>query len=110
MTALAAETSELERAWVELDHSARRITVGGEFDIATYPTLVDLVLAFHRVTGGDLALDLDAVTFIDAGTFSALVLISNILRTRRSRLRIIGNARCLRVAGLCQLDSLLASY
>lgn len=107
MTALAVENTGVEQGWLRLDHSARRIIVRGELDLATYPILVDVALAFQRINGGDLIIDLDAVTFIDAGTLGGLVLVANILRTRRAQTHIIGNGKVQRIAHLCGLDSLV---
>lgn len=83
------------------------MTVSGELDLATVPSMVDAAATLQGITAGDITVDLAAVTFIDAGAFGALVHLRAQQDAQQVALHVIGNARVARVAELCGLAALI---
>jgi anti-anti-sigma factor len=92
---------------VDVDHAARRLTVSGELDLATVPRMVEGAATLQGIIAGDITVDLEAVTFIDAGAFGALVCLRAQQDAQQVVLRIIDNARVARIADLCGLTALI---
>jgi anti-anti-sigma factor len=92
---------------VYVDHVARCVEVVGDLDLATVPLLVDAAVSLRTNPPRDITIDLESVTFIDAGAFGALVGLSNVQYAQGALLHLVGNAHVRRIAGLCGLDSLL---
>lgn len=95
--------------WVGVDHVSRCVTVGGELDLATVPTMVDAAATLQGITAGDITMDLEAVTFIGAGAFGALVHLRAQQDSQHVSLHVIGNALVARIAELCDLGALIRS-
>jgi anti-anti-sigma factor len=92
---------------VDIDHVRRCIKISGDLDLSTHPLMVDAVHSLLGTEPADITLDLRAVTFIDAGTFGALVGIRARQHARRVALHVITNATVERMADLCELTPLI---
>jgi anti-sigma B factor antagonist len=58
---------------IKVDYASRRISVEGEFDVATASSLAIAVAGFQRAAPGDIIVDLADVTFMDAAGLGALM-------------------------------------
>jgi anti-anti-sigma factor len=106
---VAAQTQprDADDFWVDIDHALRRIKILGDLDLSTYRLMVDAVDSLMATTPADVTLDLQGVTFIDAGTFGALVGICTHQHAQRVALHIIANETVERMAELCGLTLLI---
>ncbi len=78
-----------------------RIEARGELDIATAPELEREISALLALDGGDLALDLEPVTFIDSSGLRAVLVCSRRAREAGRRLLVRpGNGQVSRVIEL----------
>lgn len=94
---------------VYIDHVARRVEVVGDLDLATVPYLIDAAVSLRTDPPRDITIDLDLVTFIDAGAFGALIGLATFQRDHGVDLHISANDHVKRIAGLCGLDEMLVS-
>ncbi len=73
-----------------LDNRRRQLTLSGELDLATAPTLVDLGLeALARPGTSVLAIDVGEVTFIDSTALGALVRLRNAALAGAKRVELV---------------------
>jgi anti-anti-sigma factor len=100
-------TDDREHFAVGIDFPTHRVTVRGELDMASAPVLVDAVTALTGPAACDIAVDLRAVTFIDASSLGALVGLGARQRSRGTNLYVVGNAIVARLAAFCGLESLI---
>jgi anti-anti-sigma factor len=75
---------------VQLDRSARRVTVRGELDLATVPGLNDAMALLLRVNPGDSTIDIAGLSFIDAAGLSCLLAHSQLLAAVGAKISIVG--------------------
>lgn len=94
---------------VYVDHVARRVEVVGDLDLATVPHLIDAAVSLRTDPPRDITIDLDSVTFIDAGAFGALISLANFQRDHGVDLYITANEHVKRIAAFCGLDAMLGS-
>jgi anti-anti-sigma factor len=93
---------------VTVDHVRRTVTIYGELDIATVPLMVEAARPLQN-TPDPITVDLQEVIFIDAGALGALVALRNQQTSNATILRVIGNAKVVRIVGLIGLDSLIST-
>lgn len=89
------------------------VSVAGEIDMATAPTLRAAVQAAIRESAGEACvLDLTAVTFLGSSGLSALVEAAQLSEARREPLRIVvdANRPVIRPIMVTGLDDVLALY
>jgi anti-sigma B factor antagonist len=91
------ETLDVEIA--NRDHSTL-ITVRGELDLATAPTLQR---ALDARPDGPLVLDLRGLSFIDASGLAVLIR-ANAARRHPTRLELIPSGAVIRLLELCRID------
>ncbi len=109
--ATATEDDDLDGDfWVVVDHVDRRVAVGGELDCATTPTMIDAIAALQGIRSGDITLDLQAVTFPDAGALGALVHLRQQQLAQHASLSILGNTKITRLATLFALPWLTTPH
>lgn len=84
------------------------VSLRGEFDVYAVDHLLETMADAVACNDADLAVDMHAVEFIDAGTVGAVVHVRNLLR-RESRSLVVRNASgcALRIFDLCSLRHLL---
>ena len=85
-----------------------RLSIAGELDAYSAPTLVSLVAdEFRDGASGPLELDCSDVSFIDASGVSALIVAAAQARRTGRRLRLVRRSRCVdRFLELCALSDL----
>lgn len=84
------------------------VTISGEIDIQSGPQLRDQLLGIIRRHGGQLALDLTGVTFIDCAGISVLLAVHRRAHLEGGQLRVLGaSPRVRRVLALTRLDWVL---
>ena len=87
------------------DGSATLLHLGGELDITARDDLRAAILA--ALSGGDVVIDLDAVTFIDSEALGALIDGYNQARAKPAGFRVVNAnglvARVLKVSGALEL-------
>lgn len=83
---------------IHVDYSTRQIAVRGEFDVATAPCLATAVAAFQRAAVGDITINLDDVTFIDAAGLGAVVSAKCAQTATGARLNVTGASTNVRQA------------
>jgi anti-sigma B factor antagonist len=101
----------LERAQFDV-HAAiasRRVTVAGDLDVATCPTLAATLETLLDADGSGIAIDMAAVSFIDCAALAVLVHASNQLAATGGRVLIVepspSTLRLLRLTGLSETFS-----
>jgi anti-sigma B factor antagonist len=93
---------------IEIDTEHRDVIVAGEVDMVTSPAITSATTELNDDGPGDISLDLDAVTFIDASGVSAVVAADEEQTRRRSELHVRSrNAFVRRVFALCGLSRML---
>lgn len=97
---------------IYVDYSIGEIAVVGEFDVATACCLGTAVAGFQRAGIGNITIDLDGVTFIDAAGLDAVVSAQSVQTGRGSRLTVVGATGTVRnvfdkarLAGLLQPEA-----
>jgi anti-anti-sigma factor len=91
---------------ISVDRTDRRVSISGELDIATVPLMVEAA-ALLQSRPGDITIDLELVTFIDAATLGALVLLTTQQRQQAAQLHVLGNAHVSRIAQLGGLPAMV---
>jgi anti-anti-sigma factor len=74
---------------LRLDYAGRRITIVGELDIATAPSLTTAVCALQRRSPGNITISLHDVTFIDASGLGAIATAAATQSARGEELTIV---------------------
>jgi anti-anti-sigma factor len=93
---------------IEIDAEHRDVIVAGEVDIVTSPAITDATAELNDDGPGDINLDLDEVTFIDASGVSAVVAADEEQTRRHTELHVRScNAFVRRVFTLCGLGRLV---
>jgi anti-anti-sigma factor len=93
---------------IEIDTENRDVIVAGEVDMVTSPAITDATAELNDNGPGDISLDLDDVTFIDATGVSAVVAADQEQSRRHTELHVRSrNAFVRRVFALCGLSRLL---
>lgn len=96
------------RISVEVDEDNREVTVAGEVDLATRSEITDAAAELNDAGRGDIGLDLDEVTFIDAAGVGAVVEVEDAQAERGTALHVwSANSFVRRVFALCGLSGLL---
>jgi anti-sigma B factor antagonist len=100
---LRTEVSEV-KAWTV-------VTVHGEIDVATSPTLRERLIDLVNDGGTRLALDLEAVDFLDSTGLGTIVSILKRVRTHGGDLRLVcTEARIRRLFEITGLDKAVPLY
>jgi anti-anti-sigma factor len=73
---------------------ALAVTVRGELDMESGPSLRDRLICMMRANGPRLALDLTGVTFIDCAGLTALLTAEKAARAQGGWLRLVAVSRC----------------
>lgn len=93
---------------VDIDRSQREVTVAGEVDFETRSQVTDAAAELRQAGRGDISLDLDDVTFIDASGVGAVLEVDAAQVEQGAALHAwSGNSFVRRVFTLCGLTSLL---
>jgi anti-anti-sigma factor len=93
---------------VDIDEVHREVIVAGEVDLATRSEVTEAAAELNEAGRGDIALDLDDVTFIDAAGVGAVVEVEDAQIERGTALHVwSANAFVRRVFSLCGLSALL---
>ncbi len=93
---------------VGVDRSRREVTVAGEVDFETRAEVTAAAAELNEAERGDISLDLDDVTFIDASGVGAVIEIDAVQSRRDTSLHVwSGNSFVQRVFSLCGLTALL---
>jgi anti-anti-sigma factor len=96
------------RISIDIDQAHREVIVAGEVDLATRSEVTQAAAELNDAGRGDIALDLDDVTFIDAAGVGAVVEVEDAQIERGTELHVwSANAFVRRVFALCGLSSLL---
>jgi anti-anti-sigma factor len=87
------------------------VTVAGEVDLDTAPTLEAILLAALAPKVSDVIVDLKGVTLLDSTGLSALVKAWQVASERGGTIRLTGAARCVqKVLSITALDQLMVMY
>ena len=93
--------------WTRAEGDAVVVTVRGEIDIASAPTLRDLLLGLIGDGCRKVIVDMCGVTFLDSSGLAALVAARTASRKHNSSLRLVGvaggPAKVLEITGLSQV-------
>jgi anti-sigma B factor antagonist len=85
--------------------STNVVAVSGEVDMATAPEFRRVLCSFH---GGDVVVDLSAVTYLDSSGLNALTVAHQVLESRKSKLTVRGaTPMTLRLLEVTALDQYL---
>ena len=96
---------------VRIDQTHREVAVTGELDIATRASVTDATDELNSHGDGDINLDLDEVTFIDAAGVSAVVAADNEQAKRHTSLNTRSSSRIVRrVFAMCRLSWMLTRW
>ena len=94
---------------LRVDYAVRRISLGGEFDIAVASNLATAVAAMQRRTTGDITIDVKEVHFMDAAGLGAIAGASNAQAARGAAVVVTSaNASVRKLFTLGRLVELLA--
>ncbi len=89
----------------------RVVTVAGEVDLDTAPTLEAILLAALTPNVSDVIVDLKEVTLLDSTGLSALVKALHVASDRGGTIRLTGAARSVRkVLSITALDRIMPMY
>lgn len=93
---------------VDIDHERREIEISGELDYASRSSVTDSTAELNEDGPGDIDLDLDGVTFIDAAGVGAVVAADNEQVRRDTALNVRSRSQVVRrMFQLCGLSRLL---
>jgi anti-anti-sigma factor len=95
---------------LQVNYACRLIRVVGEFDVATAACLATAITGFQRAGPGDITIDLDEVTFIDAAGIGAIATARTAQTARGDRLDVTGaTVGVRRIFGLVDQTELLCA-
>jgi anti-sigma B factor antagonist len=93
---------------IEVDTENRDVVVAGEVDMVTSPAITAATATINNEGPGDISLDLDDVTFIDASGVNAVVAADDEQTRRHTALHVHSHSAFVRrVFALCGLSRML---